>query len=121
MTDRGAMVVGGGPAALAAAAELRRAGVQAVMLEQADAIGASWRGRYDRLRLNTSRVSSKLPKARYARGTALFPARDQMVAYLEDYAGQDELEARLGTRVERIDRDREARRAARAVANTAKT
>jgi cation diffusion facilitator CzcD-associated flavoprotein CzcO len=90
---------------LAAAAELRRRGVQATVLDQADAIGSSWRGRYDRLRLNTSRFSSKLPKARYARGTPVFPSRDQMVSYLEEYAERNELEVRLGTRVERIDRN----------------
>ena len=98
-------MVGAGPGGLAAAAELRRRGVQATVLDQADAIGSSWRGRYDRLRLNTSRFSSKLPKARYARGTPVFPSRDQMVSYLEEYAERNELEVRLGTRVERIDRN----------------
>jgi cation diffusion facilitator CzcD-associated flavoprotein CzcO len=59
------LVIGAGPAGLAAAGELRRAGVPAFVLERADAIGASWRGRYDRLRLNTSRLTSRLPKTRY--------------------------------------------------------
>jgi cation diffusion facilitator CzcD-associated flavoprotein CzcO len=68
------LVIGAGPAGLAAAGELRRAGVPAFVLERADAIGASWRGRYDRLRLNTSRLTSRLPKTRYPRGTALFIA-----------------------------------------------
>ena len=55
MSIGGTVVIGAGPAGLASAAELRRRGVPAVVLEQADAIGASWRGRYDRLRLNSSR------------------------------------------------------------------
>ena len=37
-----------------------------MVLERADAVAASWRGRYDRLRLNTSRWFSKLPGGRYA-------------------------------------------------------
>jgi putative flavoprotein involved in K+ transport len=52
MSDGGTVVIGAGPAGLAAAAELRRRGVPAVVLDRADAIGSSWRGRYDRLRLN---------------------------------------------------------------------
>jgi putative flavoprotein involved in K+ transport len=99
------LVVGGGPAGLAAAAELGRAGVPAVVLERADAIGAAWRGRYDRLRLNTSRLTSKLPSARYRRGTSLFPTRDEFVRYLDDYAERNQLDVRLATRVGRLDRD----------------
>ena len=61
MSNGGTVVIGAGPAGLASAAELRRRGVPAVVLERADAVAASWRGRYDRLRLNTSRWFSKLP------------------------------------------------------------
>ena len=78
------VIVGAGTAGLAAAAELGRAGLPAVVLERADAIGAAWRGRYDRLRLNTSRLTSRLPAARYRRGTSLFPTRDEFVRYLEE-------------------------------------
>jgi putative flavoprotein involved in K+ transport len=98
------VVVGGGPAGLAAWAELRRAGVGAVVLEQADTIGAPWRGRYDRLRLNTSRVTARLRGARYERGTGLFPSRDGFIAYLEQYVQRQGIDVRLGTRVQRIDR-----------------
>jgi cation diffusion facilitator CzcD-associated flavoprotein CzcO len=102
--ERLIVVIGAGAAGLASAAELRRAGFGAVVLEQANAVGASWRGRYDRLRLNTCRWTSKLPQARYARGTPLFPSRDEMVKYLEQYAERNRLDVRFGTRVDRIDR-----------------
>jgi cation diffusion facilitator CzcD-associated flavoprotein CzcO len=103
MSDGRAVVIGAGPAGLASAAELRRRGVPVVVLERADAIAASWRGRYDRLRLNTSRWFSRLPGCRYARGTGIFPARDEVVGYLEGYARENALDVRLRTRVERID------------------
>jgi cation diffusion facilitator CzcD-associated flavoprotein CzcO len=108
MNQREAVVVGAGPAGLAVAAELGRRGIRALVLEQADAVGASWRGRYDRLRLNSSRWTSQLPGARYARGTGVFPPRDEVVRYLEDYASARELDVRLNTSVERIDRDGDA-------------
>src|SRR5690349_23826615 len=81
-----ALVIGAGPAGLAAAAELRRRGVPVVVLERGDGVGASWRSRYDRLRLNSSRWFSQLPGARFEDPTGPFPARDEMVRYLERYA-----------------------------------
>jgi cation diffusion facilitator CzcD-associated flavoprotein CzcO len=103
MDEQAVTVVGAGPAGLAVAGELRAASVPAVILERAEAIGSAWRGRYERLRLNTCRWTSRLPRARYAKGTGLFPTRDQMVAYLEGYAARNELDVRLGTEVQRID------------------
>ena len=105
MDKREAVVVGAGPAGLAAAAELRRRGILALVLEQGDAVGASWRTRYDRLRLNSSRWMSQLPGARYAAGTGVFPPRDEVVRYLEGYATSHALDVRCKTSVERIDRD----------------
>ena len=105
MSNGGAVVIGAGPAGLASAAELRRRGVPAVVLERTDGVAASWRGRYDRLRLNTSRWISKLPGGRYAPGTGVFPSRDEVVRYLEDYATDNALDVRLNTEVQRIDRD----------------
>jgi cation diffusion facilitator CzcD-associated flavoprotein CzcO len=105
MSDRRVVVIGAGPAGLAAAAELGRKGVRATVLEQASAVAWSWRGRYDRLRLNSSRWFSNLPGTRLPRETGAFPSRDQMVAYLDGYARESGLDVRLNTRVERIDRD----------------
>jgi putative flavoprotein involved in K+ transport len=105
MNRRDAVVIGAGPAGLAAGAELERRGIRALVLERGDAVGAAWRGRYDRLRLNSSRWMSQLPGARYARGSGVFPPRDEVVRYLEDYASSRALDVRLNTSVERIDRD----------------
>jgi NADPH-dependent 2,4-dienoyl-CoA reductase/sulfur reductase-like enzyme len=99
------VVVGAGHSGLATAAALRRSGVAALAIDRADALGASWRARYDRLKLNTSRWTSQLPNAPYPKGTPLYPMRDEMVAYLERFAADNELEVKLGTSVHRIDRD----------------
>jgi cation diffusion facilitator CzcD-associated flavoprotein CzcO len=105
MVERDVVVVGAGPAGLAAAAELGRLGIGATVLEQAAAVGASWRNRYDRLRLNSSRWFSSLPGQRHTAENGPFPSRDQMVRYLEDYAGTKRLDVKLNTRLERVDRN----------------
>jgi cation diffusion facilitator CzcD-associated flavoprotein CzcO len=99
------VVVGAGPAGLASAAELRRRGISATVLERSNTIASSWRSRYDRLRLNSSRPFAKLPNGRYARGTPMFPSRDEVVSYLEGYARRNRIQVRLGTRLDRIDRN----------------
>jgi putative flavoprotein involved in K+ transport len=102
--DTKTVVIGAGPAGLATAAELRRRGIPVLVLERSGTVASSWRNRYDRLRLNSSRPFSKLPGAKYPRGTGIFPSRDQVVDYLDAYARDHELDIRYRTRVERIDR-----------------
>ena len=98
------VVVGAGPAGLAAAAALGRRGVPALVLEQSARLGATWRGAYDRLRLNTSRLTSRVAGEPYPAGAGLFPSRDVFVAYLDRFAESEALDLRLGTRVQRLER-----------------
>ena len=99
------VVIGAGPAGLAAALALKDVGVTSVVVDKAEQVGSSWRGRYDRLRLNTWRRFSQLPDRPFPKGTGTFPTRDQMVEYLEHHAHGGGLDLRLGTRVERVDPD----------------
>ena len=105
MSNGRVVIIGAGPGGLACAAELGRRGIPATVLEQGGAIGTAWRGRYDRLRLNSSRWFAKLPGSRYASGTGIFPSREEFVGYLENYAERHRIDVRLRTRVERIDPD----------------
>jgi cation diffusion facilitator CzcD-associated flavoprotein CzcO len=89
---------------LSAALALKDVGIRPLVLDQADRVGASWRARYDRLRLNTCRPFSHLPDRRFPRGTPMFPTRDQVVEHLERHASEDGIEWRLSTAVCRIDR-----------------
>ena len=81
-----ALIVGAGPAGLATAAALKQAGIEAAVLERAGDVGAAWRGHYDRLHLHTDRDHSGLPGLPMPRDFPRYPARDQVIAYLEGYA-----------------------------------
>ncbi|MBJ7341392.1 NAD(P)/FAD-dependent oxidoreductase [Mycolicibacterium sp.] len=96
------VIIGAGSAGLAAALCLSDLSVKSVVLDRGEQVGASWRSRYDRLRLNTGRQYSHLPKRPYAKGTPLFPTRDQVVTHLEEHSGERGIELRLGTPVERV-------------------
>ena len=98
------VVVGAGPSGLAAAATLKRAGIDPVVVDRADRIGAAWRGRYDRLHLHTVRWLSALPGYRIPRRYGKWVSRDSFVEYLEQYAERHGIEPRLGTAAERIER-----------------
>ncbi len=99
-----AVVLGAGPGGLAAAAELRRAGVEAIVLDKADRVGSSWAGHYDRLHLHTSRGLSHLPGYPIPRSFGRWVARDDVLRYLADYAAHHELDVRLGVTATAVER-----------------
>ena len=101
--DRHEIVVGAGPAGLATAALLRREGREPVVLEAGPGPGTAWRERYDRLHLHTPRLLSGLPGQRIPRRYGRWVARDDLVAYFNDYATAHGIDVRAGVRVDRID------------------
>lgn len=98
-----AIVIGAGPAGLAAAACLKRAGLEVAILEKADRVGAVWRGHYDRLHLHTARGRSGLPFMALPASVGKYPSRQDLIAYLERYAGHFGLEPQFGCAVARAD------------------
>ena len=98
------VVVGAGPAGLAVAAELRSRGIDALVLEAGDQVGTSWRRHYDRLHLHTIRRWSALPGLDIPRSFGRWVGRDDLIAYLEQYAQHHELRIETGVTVERVDR-----------------
>jgi cation diffusion facilitator CzcD-associated flavoprotein CzcO len=96
VTEPSAIIIGAGPAGLAVGACLARAKLSFTILEREAALGASWRGHYDRLHLHTNKGTSGLPFIPFPRAYPRYPSRDQVVAYLEAYAGAFHLEPRFG-------------------------
>jgi putative flavoprotein involved in K+ transport len=98
-----AIVIGAGAAGLATAAELRRRGIDAVVLERAGEVATSWARRYDGLRLNTVRWLSAPRHSRIPRAAGRWPSRDAFVEHLRDFARRERLEIDFGVEVRRID------------------
>jgi cation diffusion facilitator CzcD-associated flavoprotein CzcO len=97
------VVVGAGPAGLAAAAMLRRAGADVLVLERGDRVGTSWRSHYRSLRLHTVRSLSGLPGAPLPRSYGRWVAGSDFLAHLERYAERERVEVRTATEVRRVD------------------
>jgi putative flavoprotein involved in K+ transport len=98
------IVIGAGPAGLAAAAMLQRNGEVVTVLERGG-VGASWRTRYDRLQLHTVRWLSGLPGYRIPRSFGKWPSRDHVVEYLQRYADRHAVDVRTGVDVRALRRD----------------
>ena len=99
------VIIGAGPAGVSAALSLKDRGLRPVLVDRADRVAATWRSRYDRLKLNTGRQFSHLPGRPYPEGTPLFPTRDDVVDHLERHAHEDGIDILLNTAVRRIDRN----------------
>ena len=100
-----ALVIGAGPAGLAAAAELQKVGYSVVVIDKADSVGSSWSHHYDRLHLHTSRPLSSLPGRRIPRQYGQWVARDDFRAYLAQFAAEEKLDVRLGVTASSVKRD----------------
>ena len=106
-TGKDAVVIGAGPAGLAAAAELQKVGYSVVVIDKADSVGSSWSHHYDRLHLHTSRPLSSLPGRPIPRQFGQWVARDDFRAYLADFAAQEKLDVRLGVTASAVTRDQD--------------
>jgi thioredoxin reductase len=101
-------IIGAGPSGLAVAACLKEEGVEFELLEREHSVASAWRRHYDRLHLHTDRDRSNLPLLKWPRGTPMFPSREQVIAYLEDYAKRFQLAPRFGQEVRRVFADGDA-------------
>lgn len=97
VTRRDVVVVGAGPAGLAAAAGLRRAGQDPLVIDRSATVGSAWRTRYDSFRLHTIRWLSGLPGMPIPAQFGPWVARDNFVSYLERYGRQFGIQPQFGT------------------------
>src|SRR5262245_31456641 len=97
-------VVGAGQAGLAIGYFLRRQGRRFVIAERRSDVAPAWRERWESLTLFTPRRYSALPGLPFPGAPDGYPNRDEVVDYLERYAGTFELPVQLDTEVERLTR-----------------
>jgi putative flavoprotein involved in K+ transport len=99
---REVVVVGAGQAGLAVAYYLEQQGRDFTILEAAEAPAAAWRERWDSLRLFTPARFDSLPGRAFPGDTDSYPGRDDVVAYLADYARELQLPVELNSRVRAV-------------------
>lgn len=97
------LVIGTGPAGLAAAACLLKRGVPVLLIDKATEVGSSWRGHYDRLHLHTVSTHSALPRLPFPQGAPRYVSRQAMVDYLCAYAQHHGMSPELGQDVVSIE------------------
>ncbi|PRX98934.1 flavin-containing monooxygenase [Allonocardiopsis opalescens] len=97
------LVIGAGQAGLATAHVAVRRGVRPLVLEAAERPGGSWPDYYDSLALFSPARFSALPGRPLPGDGDRYPLRDEVVAYLRDYAADLDADIRYGHRVKRVE------------------
>lgn len=98
------LIIGASAAGLATAACLKESGQRFEVLEASNVVGQAWRQHYDWLHLHTPKSSSGLPGLVMPSEWPRYPARDQVVDYLERYLVHHRLEPRFGQKVTHLER-----------------
>jgi len=96
------IVIGGGQAGLAAGHYLKKMGSDFVVLDASERTGASWRRRWESLRLFTPAKFNALPGKPFLRSDFYFPTKDEAANYLEEYAGEFRIPILHTTRVDSL-------------------
>jgi len=99
------VVIGGGQSGLAVGYYLAMQGREFVILDANDRIGASWRKRWDQLRLFTPARYSSLPGMPFPALAGAFLTKDEVADYLEAYAARFHLPVQLGIVVDTLTRE----------------
>ena len=90
------LVIGAGQSGLATAHALRKQGIDPVVLEAGDAPTGAWPKYYESLTLFSPARYSALPGLAFPGDPDRYPHRDEVVAYLEEYAKRLDVDIRIG-------------------------
>ncbi len=96
------LVIGAGQAGLAAGYQLQRVGRSFTILDAAAQAGGSWPHHYNSLRLFSPARFSSLPGLPFPGDPEGYPARDEVIAYLRQYAEHFQLPIVGNVRVEQV-------------------
>lgn len=100
--EKDILIIGAGPAGLAVAGRLRKAGLDFDLLEKSKQIGHSWHNHYDRLHLHTVKELSNLPHKEFPEDYPRYVPRQKLVEYFEDYAQEFAIKPRFGEEIDSL-------------------
>ena len=100
-------VIGAGQAGLAIGHFLALQGRRFVILEAEDSVASAWRTRWDSLVLFTPRRHDSLPGRAFPGDPDSYPTRDEVIAYLDDYAEALALPVQPGSAVRSLKKNRD--------------
>ena len=101
-SDADLVIVGGGQSGLAAAHAAQAAGLHPVLLEQSPVEVGSWPRFYDSLRAFSPARFCGLPGLRFPGDPERYPARDEVVDYLQNYRNGLDVDIRTGQQVRSV-------------------
>lgn len=96
------LIIGAGPAGLAIAGRMRKAGIPFEILEQSQNVGNAWHNHYDRLHLHTVKQWSHLPHLPFPADYPLYVPRKKLTEYFDDYAKHFDIKPHFDQKVASI-------------------
>ena len=102
------LIIGAGPAGLATAGRMRKAGLDFTLIEQTDQIASSWHNHYDGLHLHTVNQLSHLPHLPFPEGYPLYVSKEDLISYYQQYATTFDIHPVLSQKVTRLAQTDEA-------------
>lgn len=102
MLQTDVLVIGAGQAGLATAYALKAAGLRFLLVDAGEAVGNSWRNRYDGLKLFTPRSISALPGMPLVGDPDGYASKSEFADYLGRYAEQYDFQVMKSTRIVKL-------------------
>lgn len=102
LLDEDVLVIGAGPAGIATAYALEKAGITYRVVDRAHKIASTWDSLYPSLTLNTSRWFSHMPEAPFPREFGIYPTAKQYYRYISEFVEQHQFKIQLGVEVRRV-------------------
>jgi indole-3-pyruvate monooxygenase len=99
------LIIGASAAGLASAVCLQKEGIECIVLEKHLQVATNWRNHYDRLHLHTSKKWSALPFKKFDASLPLYPSRQHVVDYLDDYAKEMDIRPVFNTEVSSVKKE----------------
>ncbi|MEP6712580.1 MAG: NAD(P)/FAD-dependent oxidoreductase [Ferruginibacter sp.] len=105
MQQTNTLIIGASISGLATAACLRKKGIEFIIIEREEDVGAPWRKHYDRLHLHTNKSVSNLPYKKFDKKTGRYPSRINVIEYLDSYRKEFQVNPIFGTKATSVKKE----------------